>query len=83
MTNSTFTRAIGIKHGVIVQINDCPVMIDLVIVDMPEDPVAPIILGRPFLRTIKAVINVFEGNVRFDLPAKYPLVIYFPRKKKR
>ena len=60
---STFTQAVGIKHGVIVQINDCPVMIDLVIVDMPEDPIAPIILGRPFLRTIKAVINVFEGNV--------------------
>uniref|UniRef100_A0A8R7VAG5 Aspartic peptidase DDI1-type domain-containing protein n=1 Tax=Triticum urartu TaxID=4572 RepID=A0A8R7VAG5_TRIUA len=68
MANSTFTQVAGIKHGVIVQINDCPVMIDLVIVDMPEDPIAPIILGRSFLRTIKAMINVFEGNVRFDLP---------------
>ena len=38
MSNSTFTQAIGIKHGVIVQINDCPVMIDLVI-DMPKDPI--------------------------------------------
>ena len=33
MANSTFTQAVGIKHGVIIQINDCPVMIDLVIVD--------------------------------------------------
>ena len=49
---------------------------------MPEDPIAPIILGRPFLRTIKATINVFEGNVRFDLPAKDPFVRHFPRKKK-
>uniref|UniRef100_A0A8R7JZA6 Aspartic peptidase DDI1-type domain-containing protein n=1 Tax=Triticum urartu TaxID=4572 RepID=A0A8R7JZA6_TRIUA len=63
MANSTFTQAVGIKHGVMVKINDCAVMIDLVIVDMPEDPIAPIILGRPFLRTIKVVINVFEGNV--------------------
>uniref|UniRef100_A0A8R7QMN2 Aspartic peptidase DDI1-type domain-containing protein n=1 Tax=Triticum urartu TaxID=4572 RepID=A0A8R7QMN2_TRIUA len=63
MANSTFTRAVGIKHGVIVPINDCLVMIDLVIVDMPEDPIAPIILGRHFLRTIKALINVFEGNI--------------------
>ena len=52
------------------------------IVDMPEDPIAPIILGRPFLRTIKAVINVFEGNVRFDLPAKDPFVGHLSRKKK-
>ena len=57
-------------------------MIDLVTIDMPEDPIAPIILGRPFLRTIKAVINVIEGNVRFDLPAKDPFVRHFPRKKK-
>lgn len=64
MPNSTFTLAVGIKHGVVIQINDCPVMIDLVIVDMPEDPIAPIIPGRPFLRTIKAIINVFEGRKR-------------------
>ena len=43
MANSTFTQAVGIKHGVVSQINDCPVMIDLVIVDMHEDPIAPII----------------------------------------
>ena len=67
MANSSFTQAVGIKHGVVIQINDCPVMIDLVTVDMPEDPIAPIILGRPFLRTIKATINVFEGNGRFVL----------------
>ena len=57
-------------------------MIDLVIVDMLKDPIAPIILGRPFLRTIKAMTNVFEGNIRFDLPAKDPFVRHFPRKKK-
>jgi hypothetical protein len=45
-------------------------------------PIAPIILGRTFLRTIKVVINVFEENVRFDLPAKDPFVRHFPRKKK-
>ena len=48
MDNSTFTQAVGIKHGVIVQINDCPVMIDLVTVDIPEDLIALIILNRPF-----------------------------------
>ena len=57
-------------------------MIGLVIVDMPEDTIAPIILGRSFLRTIKVVINVFEGNVRFDLPAKDPFVRHSPGKRK-
>ena len=50
---------------------------------MREDPIAPIILGRPFLRTVKALINVHEGNVRFELPSRAPFVVHFPRKKNK
>ena len=57
-------------------------MIDLAVVDMPEDPITPIILGRPFLMTIKTIINVFEGNMRFDLTAKGLFVRHFLGKKK-
>jgi hypothetical protein len=49
---------------------------------MHEDPIAPIILGRPFLRTIKELINFHEGNVRIGLPSKDPFVVHFPRKNK-
>ena len=72
----------GIKENVIVQIKGCPSLIDLIIVDMPKDPIAPIILGRPFLRTVKALINLHEGNVRFELPSREPFVVHFPREKK-
>ena len=72
----------GIKENIVVQIKGRPALIDRVIVDMPEDPIAPIILGRPFLRTVKSLINLHEGNVRFELPSREPFVVYFPRKKK-
>ena len=49
---------------------------------MPEDVTAPIILGRPFLRTRKALINLHEGNVKLQLPSRDPFVVHFPRKKK-
>ena len=49
---------------------------------MPKDATAPIILGCPFLRTIKALINLHEGNVKLQLPLRDPFVIHFPRKKK-
>jgi hypothetical protein len=74
MADSTYTQVVGIKHGVIIQVYGCTAIIDLAIVDMPEDHIVPIILGRPFLRTIKATINVYEGNVRFDLPCRDPFV---------
>ena len=50
---------------------------------MPEDAIAPIILGRPFLRTVKALISLHEGNVRFELPSRTPFVVHFPRKKNK
>jgi hypothetical protein len=49
---------------------------------MPKDSTTPIILERPFLRTIKALINLHDGNVRIRLPSKEPFVVHFPRKKK-
>lgn len=49
------------------QVKDCPVLLDLIIIDMPEDANAPIILGWPFLRTVKALIDIQEGNIKFNL----------------
>ena len=49
---------------------------------MPKDTTSPIILGRPFLRTIKALINLHEGNAKLQFPIQDPFVIHFPRKKK-
>ena len=48
-------------------------MIDLVIVDMPEDPIGSIILGRPFLKTMKVVIKMC---LREMLDLAYPLKIF-------
>jgi hypothetical protein len=39
---------VGIKENKVVNIKDFIALIDLVILDMPEDSVAPIILGRHF-----------------------------------
>jgi hypothetical protein len=49
---------------------------------MPKDPIAPIILCRPFLRIVMALINLHEGNMMFELSSSDPFTIYFPRKKK-
>ena len=69
LADSTYKLASGIKENIVVQIKDSPVLIDLVVVGMREDRIVSTILGRPFLRTVKALINVHEGNVRFELPS--------------
>ena len=60
------SQDVGIKENIVVQIRGSPPLLDLVIVDMSEDPIAHIILGTPFLRTIKDLINLHEGNVRLN-----------------
>ena len=83
LADSTYKQAMGIKENIVVQVKDCPALIDLVIVDMPGDPIAPIILGRPFLRTFKALINLHEGNVIIELPSRALFIVHFPRKKNK
>jgi hypothetical protein len=64
LADSTYKKVVGLKQNIVVEIKGCPAFIDLVIVDIPEDPIAPIIISRTFLRTIKSLINPHEGNVR-------------------
>ena len=48
--------------------------------DIECEPSCPIILGRPFLRTVGAIIDKKEGNIRFPFPLMKGWE-HFPRKK--
>ena len=50
------------------------------VLDIDCNPSCPIILGRPFLRTIGAIIDMKEGNIRFQFPLRKDME-HFPRKK--
>ena len=40
------------------------------VLDIDCNPSCPILLGRPFLRTIGAIIDMKEGNIRFQFPLR-------------
>jgi hypothetical protein len=48
------------------QMNFVP--IDFIVMDMRSNTLSPIIFGRLFFRTIGAIIDSKEGNVKFQLP---------------
>lgn len=56
------------------------VPVNFLIMDMGNKTSSPIILGRPFLRTIGAIIDSKEGNVKFNFPHK-KCTEHFPRKR--
>ncbi|XP_073051347.1 uncharacterized protein [Primulina eburnea] len=54
----------GVKEDVLVKVGKFTFPTDFVVLDMEEDKEMPLILGRPFLATGKAVIEVQEGKLR-------------------
>ncbi|GKC48093.1 reverse transcriptase domain-containing protein [Tanacetum coccineum] len=53
----------GIVENVLIKVDKFVLLIDFVILDMPEDSRVPIILGRPFLATARAMIDVFNKKI--------------------
>ena len=74
----------GIIEDVLVKVDKFIFPMDFVVLDFEEDSKCPLILGRPFLNTRKAIIDVHEGkitlrvgdeSVEFVMPRlmKYPI----------
>ena len=58
---------VGILENVPVRIGQFYIPTDFIIMDITEDSVTPIILGRPFLATAGAIIDVKKGRLTFEV----------------
>ena len=67
MTDRTVERPIGILHHVLVKVESFIFLADFVILDCEVDFEAPIILGRPFLATSRALVYKEKGQMKFQL----------------
>ena len=66
LADGSFRKPHGLVEDVIVRIEDCYFLVDFLVVDMKttkELSQAPIILGRPFLATAKAITDWGKGEV--------------------
>ncbi|XP_057251773.1 uncharacterized protein LOC104897055 [Beta vulgaris subsp. vulgaris] len=58
---------IGKLENVLIKVDKFIIPVDFIILDMDEDVEVPIILGRPFLATTGAIINVKNGILTFEI----------------
>ena len=70
----------GRINDVLIVANRNYVPVDFIVLDIDCKPSCPIILGRPFLRTIGAIIDMKEGNIRLQSPLRKGME-HFPRNK--
>src|SRR3954465_2683046 len=62
MADKSTVVPIGICEDVPVEVANCLILTDFVVLDMPEDGSMSIFLGRPFLNTTGAVIDRNKGK---------------------
>nr|GEW64758.1 reverse transcriptase domain-containing protein [Tanacetum cinerariifolium] len=63
LSNRSISRLIGVAEDVYVKVCSFHFSTDFVVVDFDVDPRLPLILGRSFLKTGRALIDVFEGKL--------------------
>ena len=80
LADSTIKKPMGRINDVLIVANRNYVPIDFIVLDIDCNPTCPIILGIPLLRTIGAIIDMKEGNIRFQFTLRKGME-HFPRKK--
>jgi hypothetical protein len=75
-------KPLGRINDVLIMVNNNFVPVDFLVLDIECNTSCPIILGRPFLRTIGAIIDMKEGTIKYQFPLKKGME-HFPRKRKK
>nr|GFA74233.1 hypothetical protein [Tanacetum cinerariifolium] len=63
LTDRTISKPTGVAENVFVKVGKFYFPADFVVLDFVVDPRVPLILGRPFLSTAHAIINVYEREI--------------------
>nr|GEX43748.1 hypothetical protein [Tanacetum cinerariifolium] len=63
LSNRLISRPVGVAKDVYVKVGSFHFPADFVVIDFDADPRVPLILERSFLKTGRALIDVFEGEL--------------------
>ena len=80
LVDNAIKKPLGRVDNVRITVNNNLVPVDFVVLDIECNASCPIILGRPFLRTVGAIIDMKEGNIKYQFPLKKGME-HFPRKR--
>jgi hypothetical protein len=82
LADVTKKNPLGKINYVLIMVNNNLVLVDFLVIDVECNASCPIILGRPFLRTVGAIIDMKEGTIIYQFPLKKGMGD-LPRKRKK
>jgi hypothetical protein len=72
---------LGIAEDVPMKVGHHFILVDFVVLEMGEREKPPLILGRPFLNTVGATIDVDKGEIKFNINGERSSFKFRPRLK--
>jgi hypothetical protein len=66
---------LGIAEDVPVKVGHHFILVDFVVLEMVQRDKPPLILGRPFFKTVGAIIDVGKGEIVFDINGERSLQV--------
>jgi hypothetical protein len=75
-------KPLGRINDILIMVNNKLVPVDFLVLDIECNASCPIILGRPFLRIVGAIIDMKEGTIKYQFPLKKGME-HFPRKRNK
>jgi hypothetical protein len=82
LADVTQKKPLGKINDVLIMVNNNLVSADFLVMDVECNASCPIILGRPFLRTVGAIIDMKEQTIKYQFPLKKGME-HFPRRRKK
>jgi hypothetical protein len=82
LTDVAKKKPLGWINDVLIKVKNNLVPVDFLVLDVESNASCPIILGRPFLRTVGAIIDMKEGTIKYRFPLKKGME-HFPRNRKK
>jgi hypothetical protein len=75
-------KPLGRINDVLIMVNNNLVPVDFLVTDVECNASCPIILGRLFLQTVGAIIDMKEGTIKYQFLLKKGME-HFPRRRKK
>nr|GFA62445.1 hypothetical protein [Tanacetum cinerariifolium]GFA64820.1 hypothetical protein [Tanacetum cinerariifolium] len=82
LADRLISHPVGVAEDVYVKVGSFHFPVDFVVVDFDADPRVPLILGRSFLKTERALIDVFKEDFLNNDPSPPPQGNYLPQARK-
>jgi hypothetical protein len=69
----------GIANDLLIEFKDSLILVDFMVIDMDPCQQTSIILGKPFLKSVRATIDKIRGMINMKVDGVHEKFIYHPK----